>query len=399
MAFSRIVIKRLLWLVMVVLGVFVITFVVSHLIPGDPVRLLAGERAKDEIVTNMRHLMGLDRPLYVQFWRYLNGLLHGDLGTSIRTSRPVLEDLRAFFPATLELALVALFFATLLGIPLGVLSAVYRNKWVDQAVRTLAVSGISTPAFWLGLTLIVVFYGKWGLLPGSARIAQEIDPPGRITGLYLVDSLLTHNRPALVSSLQHLILPAFTLGFVQLGAVARQIRSSMLEQLNEDYIRTARANGLTKRAVILRHALPNSLIPSVIVLGLTLGDRLRPGQSGRGPGLHGPRPENPGGELTWRPRSRKPSPSPAAGATACGTALACSGTRSAAAPWRSSAWASSSWCSPPCSLPGFSRRGIPTPSISGSDCCRLPARTGSAPTRLAATCTAASFTAAACRSA
>ena len=274
MSYSRIIIKRLLGLVLVVLGVSVITFVISHLIPGDPARLIAGERATEEIVNHIRHTIGLDRPLYVQYWRYLSGLFHGDLGTSIRTSRPVLEDLIAFFPATLELALLALFVATLLGIPLGVLAAVYRNKTIDQVTRTLSVTGISTPAFWMGLLLIMFFYGKLGWLPGGGRLPEGIDPPMKITGFYIFDSLVTGNHAALLNSLKHIVLPAITLGYVYLGVVARQIRSSMLEQLHEDYIRTARANGLSKWTVILRHALPNSLIPSVTVLGLALGDLL-----------------------------------------------------------------------------------------------------------------------------
>lgn len=274
MSVSRIIVKRLLGLILVVLGVSVITFIVSHLIPGDPARLIAGERATDEIVAHIRQQLGLDQPLYVQYGRYLSGLAHGDLGLSIRTSRPVLEDLKAFFPATMELSLVALFLATLLGIPLGVLSAVYRNKFVDQIVRTISVSGISTPAFWLGIALIILFYGKLGWLPGGGRLPEGLEAPARVSGFYLVDALLAGNRVAFVESLKHILLPAFTLGFVHLGVVARQIRSSMLEQLHEDYIRTARANGLAKWTVILRHALPNALIPSVTVLGLALGDLL-----------------------------------------------------------------------------------------------------------------------------
>lgn len=274
MSYSRTIIKRLLGLVLVVLGVSIITFVVSHLIPGDPARLIAGERATDEIVANIRQSLGLDRPLYIQYGRYLAGLLHGDLGTSIRTSRPVLEDLITFFPATVELALVALFLSTLLGIPLGVLAAVYRNKTIDQVTRTLSVTGISTPAFWMGLLLIMFFYGKMGWLPGGGRLPEGLPPPTKVTGFYILDSLLTGNHATLMSSLKHIVLPAITLGYVYLGVVARQIRSSMLEQLHEDYIRTARANGLSKWVVILRHALPNSLIPSVTVLGLALGDLL-----------------------------------------------------------------------------------------------------------------------------
>ncbi|MFT0545432.1 ABC transporter permease [Allopusillimonas ginsengisoli] len=274
MSWFTIVRKRLPGVVMVVIGVSLITFIISHLIPGDPARLIAGDRATDEIVAAIRTKLGLDLPLYQQYWNYLVGLVHGDLGTSIRTSRPVLEDIAAFFPATLELALVALVLATVVGIPLGVLSAVYRNKPIDQLVRTISVTGISTPAFWLGLGLIVLFYGRLGWLPGGGRLEQGMAPPTDITGLFLIDSLLTWNIPVFLNALKHLVLPAFTLGFVHLGVVARQIRSAMLEQLGEDYVRTARAFGLSRWAVVFRQALPNALIPSVTVLGLALGDLL-----------------------------------------------------------------------------------------------------------------------------
>lgn len=164
--------------------------------------------------------------------------------------------------------------AIVLGVPLGVVSAVYRNKWPDHLVRLLSVTGISTPAFWLGLGVIILFYGQLNLLPGGGRLDDWLDPPTHITGFYLLDSLLTGNGEAFWNSLQHLILPALTLAFVHLGVVARQIRSAMLEQLGEDYIRTARANGLSHWRVVLGHALPNALIPSVTVLGLALGDLL-----------------------------------------------------------------------------------------------------------------------------
>ncbi len=274
MTWVSIVRKRLFSLIWVVLGVSLITFVISHLIPGDPARLIAGDRATDEIVANIRAQLGLDLPLYQQYWNYLTDLVQGDLGMSIRTRRPVLDDLRAFFPATIELALVALIMATALGIPLGIISAIWRNRLPDQIVRTVAVTGISTPAFWLGLGLIVIFYGELGWLPGGGRIDQGMSPPEHITGLYLIDATLTGNTPVLLSTLKHLVLPAFTLGFVHLGVVARQIRSAMLEQMQEDYVRTARAYGLGWWVVVLRHALPNALMPSVTVLGLALGDLL-----------------------------------------------------------------------------------------------------------------------------
>ena len=274
MAFLNMLRKRLFGLILVVVGVSLITFCISHLIPGDPARLIAGDRASDAIVENIRHQLGLDLPLYQQYGRYMSDLLHGDLGTSIRTSRPVLEDLKAFFPATLELAVAALLLSVLVGVPLGVLSAVYHNRAIDQIARTLAVTGISTPAFWLGLGLIVLFYGQLGWLPGSGRLDEGLEPPRTITGFYLIDSLLAGDIPLFLNALQHLILPAVTLGFVNLGVGARQIRSAMLDQLGEDYIRTARAYGLSRWAVILCHALPNALIPSITVLGLTLGDLL-----------------------------------------------------------------------------------------------------------------------------
>ncbi|WP_338660177.1 ABC transporter permease [Pseudomonas bubulae] len=274
MAFLTLLRKRLLGLLLVVFGVSLITFTISHLIPGDPARLIAGDRASDALVAGIRHQLGLDLPLYQQYGRYVLDLVQGDLGTSIRTNRPVLEDLQAFFPATLELALVALFLAFLVGVPLGVLSAVYHNRAIDQIARTLAVTGISTPAFWLGLGAIVLFYGHLGWLPGGGRLSEGLTPPSTITGFYLIDALLAGNFSLFVDALKHLILPAATLGFVTLGVISRQIRSAMLDQLGEDYIRTARAYGLSKWTVILRHALPNALIPSVTVLGLTLGDLL-----------------------------------------------------------------------------------------------------------------------------
>ena len=274
MAFLTLLRKRLLGLLLVVFGVSLITFTISHLIPGDPARLIAGDRASDALVAGIRHQLGLDLPLYQQYGRYVLDLVQSDLGTSIRTNRPVLEDLQAFFPATLELALVALFLAILVGVPLGVLSAVYHNRAIDQIARTLAVTGISTPAFWLGLGAIVLFYGHLGWLPGGGRLSEGLTPPSTITGFYLIDALLAGNFSLFVDALKHLILPAATLGFVTLGVISRQIRSAMLDQLGEDYIRTARAYGLSKWTVILRHALPNALIPSVTVLGLTLGDLL-----------------------------------------------------------------------------------------------------------------------------
>lgn len=274
MSYLNIVRRRLLLLVLVVLGVSVVTFVISHMIPGDPARMMAGERASNEVVAQMRVSLGLDRPLYEQYLKYLGDLLSGDFGLSIRTQRPVLDDLIRFFPATIELALTAMVFAIALGVPLGVISAVAKDRLIDQISRTISVTGISTPAFWLGLLLIYLFYGRLGILPGSGRIDGSITPPPFITGFYTLDSLFAGNWRAFGSAAQHLILPGATLGFLHLGIVTRQIRSSMLEVLGEDYIRTARASGLSRRRIIFDHALRNALIPSVTMIGLAFGDLL-----------------------------------------------------------------------------------------------------------------------------
>lgn len=274
MSFLYIIRRRLTLLLLVVFGVTVVTFAISHMIPGDPARLMAGDRATPEIVENMRERLGLDQPLYKQYFSYVAGLAEGDFGKSIRTGRPVAEDLLRFFPATMELAAVALMFSILAGIPLGVASAVYKDKLVDQITRTISVMGISTPAFWLGLLLILFFYGYLDWLPSSGRLGSGIEAPPIITGFLLIDTLLAGDLRAFQSAFAHILLPAFTLGFVHLGVVTRQIRSSMLEALQEDYVRTARAGGLKRTQIIFGHALRNALIPSVTMIGLAFGDLL-----------------------------------------------------------------------------------------------------------------------------
>src|SRR5690554_5090234 len=274
MSFLYVIRRRLILLLLVVFGVTIITFAISHMIPGDPARLMAGDRATPEIVQSMRTRLGLDQPLHLQYVNYVGSLLQGDLGTSIRTGRPVADDLVRFFPATIELAAVALLFSVLAGVPLGVASAVYRNRWIDQVSRTISVTGISTPAFWLGLLLIMLFYGRLDWLPSSGRLGGDVTAPPFVTGMLLIDTLLAGDLAAFRSALSHILLPAFTLGFVHLGVVTRQIRSSMLEVLQEDYVRTAKAGGLSRRQIIFGHALRNALIPSVTMLGLAFGDLL-----------------------------------------------------------------------------------------------------------------------------
>lgn len=274
MGFAQLITRRMLLLLLVLFGVTVITFSVSHLVPGDPARMLVGQRASQEVVERMRHQLGLDRPVWEQYLRYMKDLMRGDLGTSIRTQRPVSEDLVIFFPATLELALTAMFLAVVVGIPLGIVSATRKDSLADHASRVVSVAGVSTPLFWLGLVVLLVFYGRLGWLPGSGRLDAFIAAPPRVTGFLLLDSLLAGRADAFGNALRHLILPALCLSYVHLAVVTRQVRASMLEVLSQDYIRTALANGIPGRSVVYRHALKNALIPTVTVVGLAIGDLL-----------------------------------------------------------------------------------------------------------------------------
>jgi len=268
------VLKRLLYSIPVLIGVTLLVFLISHAIPGDPARMMAGEKASNEAVARLRHSLGLDRPLPVQYVTYLGGLLKGDLGISIRNQRPVARDLMDIFPATLELTLVSILLCVLVGLPLGIFSALRRNRLFDHVSRVFSVVGISMPVFWLGLMLLLLFYSRLGWLPGSGRLDIRLDPPARITGMYLVDSLLEGNGRAFVSALSHIILPAFCLSYVYLAIITRITRSSMISVLGLDYITTARANGLSEARVVMKHALKNALIPTVTITGLSIGELL-----------------------------------------------------------------------------------------------------------------------------
>ena len=254
------------------LGVLAITFVVSHIIPGDAAQLLAGPRATDEVIQKIRHEYGLDQPLYVQFVVYLGQIAHGNFGQSIRTRRPVMADIRDFFPATFELTTTAMLLAVMFGIPLGILSAMYRGRFLDSASRLFSVTGVSMPIFWLGLLMLFAFYLKLSILPGPGRITGN--PPIHITGCYLFDSLVTGNWRALGDAAMHLIMPASALAFAVLARVARMTRSSMLETLGQDFVQTARAKGLPEMYVVGKHVLRNALIPTVTVVGLSYGELL-----------------------------------------------------------------------------------------------------------------------------
>jgi peptide/nickel transport system permease protein len=268
--------RRLLLMIPVLIGITLVAFVVSHAVPADPIIANLGQRAQDDpsIVARYRHQWGLDRSLPYQYWLYLWNLVHGNFGVSITTRRPVADDLRQYFPATLELATAATIFSVVVGIPLGVLAAVRRNRPADHLSRLLSLVGISTPVFWLGLLGLIVFYYHLGWFPGSGEIDVGIKQPHTITGMLVVDSLLSGNWHAFTNALWHLCLPAAVLGSYTLGIVTRMTRGSMLEVLALDYIRTARAKGLRQSTVIFRHALRNALMPTLTLVGLAYGSLL-----------------------------------------------------------------------------------------------------------------------------
>ena len=274
MRFLGFLIRRIVGIAAVMIGVSVITFAISHVIPADPAVAALGDHATDEQIAAFRAEYKLDRPLVEQYVTYANGILHGDLGRSIRTRRAVSDDLADSFPATLELSFTALLVSMLVGIPAGVWSALYRGRMPDFVVRLLALAGGSIPIFWLGLIVIGLGYYQLGWFPGGGRIDTFVPPPPTRTGLYVVDSLIAGDLDALGSSLLHLVLPALTLGYFSTAVITRMTRSSMLEVLGLDYLRTARAKGLRERVIVLRHALRNALIPTVTIIGLTFGSLL-----------------------------------------------------------------------------------------------------------------------------
>ncbi len=266
--------RRILQVIPVFLGVTLLTFAVSHSIPGDPARAIAGIYANEQTVEAIRHRWGLDRPVYEQYGIYVKGLVQGDLGVSIQSRRPVMDDISDRLPATIELALFALILMCLIGIPVGVVSANWRNKLPDHLSRLFVLIGGAVPTFWLALVAQLVFFRYLGWLPSGGRTSDMIASPSHITGLYLLDSALTLNGAALVDSLEHILLPGITLALAGITSITRMTRASMLEVLQRDYIKTARAKGLSRRKVVLKHAFKNALIPTVTVLGMMFGSML-----------------------------------------------------------------------------------------------------------------------------
>ncbi len=265
------ILKRVGLVIPTFIGVTLLTFALIRLVPGDPIELLVGERGIDPARhAALRAELGLDKPLISQYGIYISDVLSGDLGRSIVTKTPVLSEFLSLFPATVELALCAIVFAVSIGIPLGILAAVRRGTVFDYATMGASLTGYSMPIFWWALLLILLFSVQLGWTPVSGRLSVMfyVEP---VTGFMLIDTLLSGEKGAFQSAVSHLILPAIALGTIPLAVIARMTRSSMLEVLGEDYIRTARAKGLSPFRVIALHALRNALIPVVTVIGLAVG--------------------------------------------------------------------------------------------------------------------------------
>lgn len=264
------IVKRLVLLIPVMLGVSVTVFIVMHVFTADPAAVILGEHATAEQLEALREQLGLHDPLYLQYWNFLKGVFQGDLGNSLVSKTPVAKEILSRFPATIELALAAILFASILGVAIGILSAVKKNSILDYMGMVTALLGVSMPIFWLGLLLIVVFSVGLHWLPVAGRVQIGLEPKS-MTSFYLLDSILTGNKEAFVSAVKHLVLPAIALGSYSTAIIARMTRSTMLEVLKQDYIRTARAKGLFENIVILQHGLRNAMIPVITVIGLQLG--------------------------------------------------------------------------------------------------------------------------------
>lgn len=272
----KFIIKRIFYLLILLLGVATIVFVLTRLVPTDPVAANLSQRNlnNEEMVNAFRAKWGLDKPVWQQYLIYLKGLLQLDFGTSIRTGKPVLSELKRCFPATLELSIFAIIFASVVGILFGVISALKRNSVIDQIVRGVSVAGVSVPTFWLALLLLYLFYYKLGIAPGTGRISSYFKPPETVTGLYVIDALIEGNIYKAIDCLRHLVLPGIVLGSFTMGLITRTTRSNLLEVMSTDYIRTAKAKGMARVRLILHHAMGNALIPVLTVIGLGLGNLL-----------------------------------------------------------------------------------------------------------------------------
>lgn len=261
--------------IMAVLATLVI-FLIANTVPGDPALAQLGDMAASnpEFLKAFRAKWALDLPLWERYFIFLKALLHGDLGLSIASQRPVLDDIVSYAPATVELATAGFLLSIVIGIPLGIVAAVRRDSWIDHVARFVSLIGVSSPTFWLAFIVLAVFYGGLQIAPGPGRLDPIAFPPPHVTGLFLIDSALAGDWATFRDALAHLILPATVLAAATLGLITRTTRASVLECLNQDYVRVARSKGLSERKIVLGHVLPNALIPVVTLGGLAYANLL-----------------------------------------------------------------------------------------------------------------------------
>ena len=269
----RYLIKRILLLIPTVVGVTLMVFIVSHVIPADPVGVALGPEATAKQIHAMKEAWGLNKPLYVQYGIFLKNLARGDLGYSLVSRRPVVEELRYYFPPTFELTTVSMVFSIIIGVFVGIVSAVRRNSLIDHLTRTYSLMGVSIPIFWLGLLLLLLLYVKLGWLPGGGQIDDGIEVK-KMTGFLVFDCVLARNWNGLWSAVRHLILPAFCLSNACLATISRIARSSVLQVIGEDYVKAARAKGVPEIKVLLKHVLRNSILPVITISGILYGQLL-----------------------------------------------------------------------------------------------------------------------------
>ncbi len=264
--------SRLIVAALMVLLATLVIFLIANMVPGDPVLTQLGDIAASnpDMVAAFRHKWGLDLPLWDRYWIFLTGVFHGDLGVSISSQRPVLEDIAQYAPATVELSTIAFLLSLVVGLPLGVLAAMKRDSWIDHLARTISLIGVSAPTFWLAFVMLAVFYGALEWAPGPGQISASTFPPPTVTGIMLIDAPLAGDWDTFWDAAAHLVLPSIVLAASTLGLITRTTRAAMLEALSQDYIRVARAKGLMRRAIMMGHALPNALLPVVTLGGLGL---------------------------------------------------------------------------------------------------------------------------------
>lgn len=266
-------IRRLLLLIPVLFGMSIVTFAIIYLIPGNPARIILGDHATEQAIANLEEQLGLNKPLYIQYLNYISNLLRGDLGTSIRTNSPIASELWPHLAATFELTIFAMLFATIIGVNAGIISAWKKNSWFDYLAMIVALIGVSMPVFWLGLMQQWIFSQELGWFPSFGRDNPR-DPVQMITGFYLIDTLLAGRIDQFWTVLKHLVMPGIALGTIPMAIIARMTRSSMLEVLQSDFIRTVEAKGTRKFVVIYKHAFKNAVIPVLTVVGLQTGTLL-----------------------------------------------------------------------------------------------------------------------------